>query len=260
MFSGIRRVVSEGKVITSFLFLAASLIAVTAFAKRSHDDNRFCRSAANFNHHLAVYNEEKIWLGASGAKTYEIYSSQEGRRANRIVTKDATWTIAYALRDGRKCLVATGIRWEDSLDARVQKVPVARSLEDISSQEPGNPGAHEESDFVILNARLKAVDRCKNGYVLDEVLAKNPYVLGEGTVEEASDHRNEYTMSAHRSDYLFVLSSAPNGRQMKSATWAILFPLPVVDRDLALSGCTYIEAVGTGGRRLRRELRAKTRR
>lgn len=242
-----------------FLILALSLTANPSVAQPAPGDNRFCRSVEEFNRHLAAYNEARIWSGSSGTSRYEIYSAREQWRAKKVTRANATWTVAYVLPDGRKCLVATGIRWEDSIDARVQTVPMTNEPEDMWSQDPESPRPREDSDFVIMNTRLKMVDACNNGYSLAEVVAKSPYVLGEGTVEEASDHVHEYAMSAHHPDHLFLLSSAPNGPRTMSASWAILYPLPVVDRDLTLWGCTYIEAVGTHGRKQRPMLGAKNR-
>ena len=242
----------------SFTLLWALTASAPSNPQSLHDNNPFCRTYSSFNKHLKTYNEEKIWIGSSGGNTYELYSSKDGIIENNLTQMDATWTISYNSPEGKKCLVASGVRWDNSFSAsaRVQKVPSSRNLggsfeKKPNNEEPENARSKELSDFVIGNTRLKPVGSCDNHYSLSETVDKNPYVIGRGTVEVASDRAIEHTMSINHPDYLFILSSSPGSEKRVSNTWAILFPLLVANAEFTKFGCTYIEAVGVRGRRLR---------
>lgn len=237
--------------LSGLIFLALTPVAIAQSDRSIHDSNPFCRSESTFSEHLATYNQVRIWTGSSGTNKYEIYSSKDSLAKNKVTADDATWTVDYVPLDGSRCLVATGIHWRGNLHERVLGVPWTGRAKDVTGQHNKNLKSRSVRGFAIGKTRLHSEGPCKNGYSLDKVLTLNPFVIGKGIIEEASDHVNEYSMSAHHPDYLFLLSSSPTSQVSSNATWAILYALSVTSSDFKPIGCTYIEAVGTHGQRKR---------
>lgn len=228
----------------------------TSYAQTVDDKNPFCRSISSFETHLQTYSQGKVWSGSSNGVEYDVYSSKGGLSLNQITEDGATWTVAYTASDGRKCLIATGTQWKDTFTSgwHVEKSPIPSDGKDASGKDRQKLSDDGLSTYLIGNTRLYMVGNCNNGYSLDEVLNTNPFVVGEGRIEAGSDRAQMYRMSVHHADYIFILSSVPSGEAGDTATWAMLFPLPVPNDDFTVWACTYIEAVGIHGQRWKREI------